>query len=49
MVLQNNDRKTCFSLKMPKFCTTFLYYVAEMSEKEYLHCVGHVHRFVKHV
>ena len=49
MVLQNNGGKTCFSPKMPSFCTTYLYHVAEMSDKEYLHCVGHVLRFSKHI
>ena len=49
MVLQKNDVKTCFFLKMPKFCSTFLYYVAEMSEEEYLHCIAHVFRFSKHI
>ena len=34
---------------MPNFCTFFLYYDAEMSEKEYLHCVGHVFRVSKHI
>ena len=38
---------TCFSLEMPKFCSTFVYYVAEMSEGEYLHCVQHVLRLCK--
>ena len=42
-------QKTCFSLKMPKFWSTFLYYVAEMSEREYLHCVEHVVKFSKHI
>ena len=37
MVLHSNDRKTYFSLKMPNFCTTFLYQVAQMSENKYLH------------
>ena len=49
MVLQKNDVKTCFFLKMPKVCSTFLYYVAEMSEKECLHCIAHVLRFSKHI
>ena len=49
MVLQNNDRKTCFSFKKPNFCAKFLCYVAEISENEYLHCVGHVLRFLKHI
>ena len=33
--------KACFFSKMPTFCTIFLYYAAEMSEKEYLYCVVH--------
>ena len=41
--------KACFSLKMPNLCTTFLYFVAEMSEKEYLHWVEHVLRLLKHI
>ena len=45
MVLQSNDVQTCFFLKMPNFCTVFLYYVVEMSEKENPNCVGHVLRF----
>ena len=32
MVLQNNNQKPCFSLKMPNFCTFFLYSVVEMSD-----------------
>ena len=43
------DAKTLFSLKMPKLCSTFLYYVAEMSEKKYLHCIAHVLRLSKHI
>ena len=41
--------KTCFLLKTPNFCTIFLYFVAEMSEKVFLHCLGHVLRLLKHI
>ena len=49
MVLQKNDVKTCLFLKMPKFHSTFLYYIAEMSKKKYPHCIAHVLRFPKHI
>ena len=41
--------KTCFLLKMTAFCTMFLHYVAEMSEKVYMHWLEHVLRFSKHI
>ena len=38
--------KTCFSVKMPSFCTFFLYYVVEISANHFMYCVGHVVRFL---
>ena len=49
MVWNKLMSKTCFFLNMTTFSIIFLHYVAEMSENEYLHCVGHVVRLLKHI